>query len=98
MQQMKAERDLFAENMKKAFMRGVCALNLEAMTMFHSGGGSSEGGRAEEAVGHTSDSSSTDSGPGTGNPPLTSRCCGIPLGGSIFISYKPSQQPLIISH
>ena len=67
-QQMKAERDLFAENMKKAFMRGVCALNLEAMTMFHSGGGSSEGGRAEEAVGHTSDSSSTDSGPGTGNP------------------------------
>lgn len=67
-QQMKAERDLFAENMKKAFMRGVCALNLEAMTMFHSGGGSSEGGSAEEAVGHTSDSSSTDNGPGTGNP------------------------------
>ena len=63
-QRMKAERDLFAENMKKAFMRGVCALNVEAMTMFHSGGGGAGG-----AVGDTSDSSSSDSGPGPGNPP-----------------------------
>lgn len=31
---LKAERNLFEENMKKAFMRGVCALNLEALTMF----------------------------------------------------------------
>ena len=31
---LKGERDLYEENMKKAFMRGVCALNLEAMTMF----------------------------------------------------------------
>ena len=30
-----AERDRYEETMKKAFMRGVCALNLEAMTMFH---------------------------------------------------------------
>ncbi|XP_033624864.1 centrosomal protein POC5-like [Asterias rubens] len=30
-----AERDMYEETMKKAFMRGVCALNLEAMTMFH---------------------------------------------------------------
>jgi centrosomal protein POC5 len=29
------ERDHYEETMKKAFMRGVCALNLEAMTMFH---------------------------------------------------------------
>jgi len=29
------ERDRYEEAMKKAFMRGVCALNLEAMTMFH---------------------------------------------------------------
>jgi len=29
------ERDHYEEAMKKAFMRGVCALNLEAMTMFH---------------------------------------------------------------
>ena len=32
--QLKAERDLYEENMKKAFMRGVCALNMEAMSMF----------------------------------------------------------------
>ena len=32
--QLHAERDLYEENMKKAFMRGVCALNMEAMTMF----------------------------------------------------------------
>ena len=31
---LKAERDLYEENMKKAFMRGVCALNMEAMSMF----------------------------------------------------------------
>lgn len=31
---LKQERDLFEENMKKAFMRGVCALNMEAMSMF----------------------------------------------------------------
>ena len=28
------ERDCYEETMKKTFMRGVCALNLEAMTMF----------------------------------------------------------------
>ncbi|NWY46253.1 POC5 protein, partial [Sylvia atricapilla] len=30
------ERDQYEDTMKKAFMRGVCALNLEAMTMFQS--------------------------------------------------------------
>ncbi len=30
-----AEREHYEETMKKAFMRGVCALNLEAMHMFH---------------------------------------------------------------
>ena len=35
-QAMKQQRDLFADNMKRAFMRGVCALNMEAMTMFNS--------------------------------------------------------------
>ncbi|NXL88145.1 POC5 protein, partial [Alectura lathami] len=29
-----SERDQYEDTMKKAFMRGVCALNLEAMTMF----------------------------------------------------------------
>lgn len=37
-----AERDHYEETMKKAFMRGVCALNLEAMSMFREG---EEGGR-----------------------------------------------------
>ena len=34
-QRLHEERDRYEETMKKAFMRGVCALNLEAMTMFH---------------------------------------------------------------
>jgi len=29
-----AQREKYEETMKKAFMRGVCALNLEAMSMF----------------------------------------------------------------
>ena len=31
---LEAEKELYEENMKKAFMRGVCALNMEAMSMF----------------------------------------------------------------
>ena len=34
---LRADRDQFEERMKKGFMRGVCALNLEAMTMFKEG-------------------------------------------------------------
>ncbi|NWX33268.1 POC5 protein, partial [Notiomystis cincta] len=34
--QLHNERDHYEDTMKKAFMRGVCALNLEAMTMFQS--------------------------------------------------------------
>lgn len=33
-----AEREIYEETMKKAFMRGVCALNLEAMHMFREPG------------------------------------------------------------
>lgn len=33
-QRMQQEKDHFEDSMKKAFMRGVCALNLEAMTIF----------------------------------------------------------------
>ena len=32
--QLRTQRDLYEQSMKKAFMRGVCALNLEAMSMF----------------------------------------------------------------
>ncbi|ELU07486.1 hypothetical protein CAPTEDRAFT_224814 [Capitella teleta] len=35
------ERDTYEETMKKAFMRGVCALNMEAMNMFHESADSS---------------------------------------------------------
>ncbi|NWR73775.1 POC5 protein, partial [Centropus unirufus] len=31
---LQSEREQYEDTMKKAFMRGVCALNLEAMTMF----------------------------------------------------------------
>ncbi|XP_059550275.1 centrosomal protein POC5 isoform X1 [Myotis daubentonii] len=34
LQRMQHEKEHFEDSMKKAFMRGVCALNLEAMTMF----------------------------------------------------------------
>ncbi|MBN3301615.1 POC5 protein, partial [Amia calva] len=34
-QRLHSERDRYEESMKKAFMRGVCALNMEAMSMFH---------------------------------------------------------------
>ncbi|MGH0132037.1 UNVERIFIED_CONTAM: hypothetical protein FKN15_058868 [Acipenser sinensis] len=34
-QQLHSERERYEESMKKAFMRGVCALNMEAMTMFN---------------------------------------------------------------
>lgn len=33
-QRLLVERDHFEGTMKKAFMRGVCALNMEAMSMF----------------------------------------------------------------
>ncbi|XP_036999620.2 centrosomal protein POC5 isoform X3 [Artibeus jamaicensis] len=33
-QRMQHEKEQFEDSMKKAFMRGVCALNLEAMTIF----------------------------------------------------------------
>ncbi|XP_078071064.1 centrosomal protein POC5 isoform X2 [Mustelus asterias] len=34
---LSAEKDKYTDSMKKAFMRGVCALNLEAMSMFQNG-------------------------------------------------------------
>ncbi|XP_013884481.1 centrosomal protein POC5 [Austrofundulus limnaeus] len=35
-QRLRVERERCEESMKKAFMRGVCALNMEALTMFQS--------------------------------------------------------------
>ncbi|XP_076126605.1 centrosomal protein POC5 isoform X2 [Alosa pseudoharengus] len=38
-QKLHLERDRYEDSMKKAFMRGVCALNMEALSMFHGGEG-----------------------------------------------------------
>ncbi|XP_065066706.1 centrosomal protein POC5-like isoform X2 [Rhopilema esculentum] len=54
------ERDLYEETMKKAFMRGVCALNLEAMHMFREQAYEEEGkGRKNENGDEISDSGYT---------------------------------------
>lgn len=70
-QKMQQEKDHFEDSMKKAFMRGVCALNLEAMTIFQnkSDAGidftnnkkeeSGPGGPGREASAHMDTSSST---------------------------------------
>lgn len=34
-QRLHKERERYEDSMKKAFMRGVCALNIEALSMFH---------------------------------------------------------------
>ena len=47
---LQQERDRFEEQMKKAFMRGVCALNMEAMTMFNAGGTEESQTPADEDV------------------------------------------------
>lgn len=41
-QRLHSERERYEEAMKKAFMRGVCALNMEALSMFHTGEGRAE--------------------------------------------------------
>lgn len=38
-QKLHLERERYEDSMKKAFMRGVCALNMEALSMFHGGEG-----------------------------------------------------------
>ncbi|XP_071338843.1 centrosomal protein POC5 [Trachinotus anak] len=41
-QRLRLEREHYEESMKKAFMRGVCALNMEALSMFHTSEGRQE--------------------------------------------------------
>ncbi|XP_058512252.1 centrosomal protein POC5 isoform X1 [Ochotona princeps] len=50
---MQQEKEHFEDSMKKAFMRGVCALNLEAMTIFQSKGdtGTDGAGNKKEEYG-----------------------------------------------
>ncbi|CAN9513309.1 unnamed protein product [Ophioblennius macclurei] len=39
---LRIERERYEDSMKKAFMRGVCALNMEALSIFHSAEGRQE--------------------------------------------------------
>ncbi|XP_072462479.1 centrosomal protein POC5 isoform X2 [Notamacropus eugenii] len=55
-QKLQCEKEEFEESMKKAFMRGVCALNLEAMSIFQ--------GRSDSGTDSTS--KKDDFGPGSG--------------------------------
>lgn len=48
--QMHSEREQYEDTMKKAFMRGVCALNLEAMTMFQSKDSRTDSGQYEKQL------------------------------------------------
>lgn len=69
-QRMQQEKEQFEDSMKKAFMRGVCALNLEAMTIFQNRNeagvdltdnkkeGSGPGGPRREASAHLDPTSS----------------------------------------
>ena len=49
---MHTERDCYEDNMKKAFMRGVCALNMEAMSMFKENQEETEDHRVEPPLQH----------------------------------------------
>ena len=44
MRRLHIQREHYEEAMKKAFMRGVCALNMEAMSMFHGDEGAGKDG------------------------------------------------------
>ncbi|XP_014107847.1 PREDICTED: centrosomal protein POC5 isoform X3 [Pseudopodoces humilis] len=56
-----SERDQYEETMKKAFMRGVCALNLEAMSMFQ--------GKDNRPEPDTGSRRSDNAATGAGRPP-----------------------------
>ncbi|XP_048045063.1 centrosomal protein POC5 [Megalobrama amblycephala] len=51
------ERDRYEDSMKKAFMRGVCALNIEALSMFNTG----EAGRLDRDAPPSGDEPSSSS-------------------------------------
>ncbi|XP_028402612.1 centrosomal protein POC5-like [Dendronephthya gigantea] len=57
-----AEREIYEETMKKAFMRGVCALNLEAMHMFREPGDDDVPAGSRDTQGRGDAGGSSDSG------------------------------------
>ena len=58
-QQLKAEKTQYEQNMKQAFMRGVCALNMEAISMFRQSNGA---GNHDDLAPPTGDSGEDQSG------------------------------------
>lgn len=50
---LQAERERVEESMKKAFMRGVCALNMEAMSVFQGAETRPDHGQCLERVTHS---------------------------------------------
>lgn len=47
-QRLRLERERYEESMKKAFMRGICALNMEALGIFQSTEGRPEQARGSQ--------------------------------------------------
>ncbi|KAF7661068.1 hypothetical protein LDENG_00268840 [Lucifuga dentata] len=64
-QRMRLDRERYEESMKKAFMRGVCALNMEALNMFQS----TEGWPEEPDAHNQQDSLPPQDEPGSGSLP-----------------------------
>lgn len=98
-----AERDHYEEAMKKAFMRGVCALNMEAMSMFHEteGGGVGGGGPTQPPP------SSSSHGGGAAAAPMPATAAPIhttaptrpsPLASSTLRGSGPGGQTMMNSH
>ncbi|XP_067885605.1 centrosomal protein POC5 isoform X2 [Heterodontus francisci] len=67
-----AEKDKYTDSMKKAFMRGVCALNLEAMSMFQNGNRRVEHGESVQRRDDPDHCSVSAPGSSVGPIPITS--------------------------
>ncbi|XP_040584859.1 centrosomal protein POC5 isoform X2 [Mesocricetus auratus] len=78
-QRMQQEKEHFEDSMKKAFMRGVCALNLEAMTIFQN--------KNDAGIDFTNNKKE-DSGPGG---PGRELCAHLDTSSSTMPSAVPSQ-------
>jgi len=85
--QLHAERERYEETMKKAFMRGVCALNLEAMSMFREG---EEGGRRPPPVATAVNSNDAEDIP-RHQPPLPIVTTSGPTVTQLQFGYGPSR-------
>ena len=81
MAQLSRVRDVNEESMKKALMRGVCALNMEAMSMFRPPG--------DPLASHHSNGLPSDRPPHGGQPPSVTldNCHGMPSAAPKSMSH-----------